>query len=134
MVNLFRSIGTVVSTVFGGVGKTINGVMQTIRSIINTIIRAWNSLQFTVPRVDTPFGTVGGFTIGTPNIPTLHQGGIVPGAPGSDVLTMLQAGERVIPRNAAGGQSIVIQIESFIGSDSDIDRFAEKVAMRLRTA
>ena len=31
----------------------------------------------------------------------MHSGGIVPGVAGSDVLAILQAGERVIPRSAA---------------------------------
>ena len=37
-----------------------------------------------------------------PHIPKLHGGGIVPGAPGSETLAILQAGERVTPAGAAG--------------------------------
>jgi hypothetical protein len=114
-----------------------NGILGAFKSVINAIIRGWNSLSFSLPRVDTPFGVIGGFTLGTPNIPYLHSGGIVPGRRGSDVPAILQAGERVIPMNEAGsgnGGSVVINIESFIGSDRDIDRFADRVALRLRIA
>jgi hypothetical protein len=37
------------------------------------------------------------------NLPSLHAGGTVPGVPGTDVLAMLQAGERVLPRGATNG-------------------------------
>jgi len=83
-----------------------DGIWQAFRGAINSIIRGWNSLTFSMPSIDLgPLGKVGGFTIGTPNIPYLHAGGIVPGAPGSDVLAVLQAGERVIPRSRAGGEA-----------------------------
>lgn len=40
-------------------------------------------------------------------LPVLHSGGVVPGVPGSDVLAMLQAGERVIPRSGGGAGGTV---------------------------
>lgn len=40
-------------------------------------------------------------------LPVLHTGGVVPGVPGSDVLAMLQAGERVIPRSGAATANVV---------------------------
>lgn len=46
------------------------------KSAINSIIRGWNNLSFSVPSVDLgPLGSVGGFTISTPNIPTLQTSG-----------------------------------------------------------
>jgi phage-related protein len=46
------------------------------KSAINSVIRGWNNLSFTVPSVDIPgIGTVGGFTISTPNIPQLAGSG-----------------------------------------------------------
>lgn len=125
------------SRISGAVKGMWDGIWNAFRSVINSIIRGWNSIQFTVPSVELPgLGKVGGFTIGTPNIPYLHSGGIVPGVPGSDVLAMLQAGERVVSRrdvgNGAGG--ITINIEHFVGSDSDIDRLADRLLTRLRVA
>jgi hypothetical protein len=45
---------------------------------------------------------------------------------------MLQAGETVLPRGQGAGTTINVFIESFIGSDRDIDRFTDRVAFRLR--
>lgn len=127
---------------FGGLPGRIAGaargmwdsIASNFKRVINTVIGAWNSLGFRVPYVDLgPLGKWGGFWIGTPNIPYLHAGGIVPGVPGSDVPAILQAGERVLPMREAGrGGGITINIESFVGSDHDIDKFADRLAMRLR--
>jgi hypothetical protein len=65
------------------------------------VIRAWNSLEFKVPSVDVGPVHFGGQTIGVPDVPTLHSGGIVPGRRGEEVLTLLEAGERVIPANGS---------------------------------
>jgi hypothetical protein len=63
-----------------------------------------------------------------------HDGGIVPGPYGSDQLIMAQAGERIVPTGqAAAGQTIIVNIASFIGSDRDIDRFTDRIAFRLRS-
>lgn len=46
------------------------------KSAINFIIRGWNNLSFTAPKVDMgPLGSFGGFTIGVPRIPQLARGG-----------------------------------------------------------
>lgn len=46
-------------------------------------------------------------------LPVLHTGGIVPGVPGADVLALLQAGERVIPRSdSAVGTTINYSINA----------------------
>lgn len=111
---------------------------QGFRDAINGIIGGWNSLQFTVPSIDLPLiGTVGGFTIGVPSIPYLHSGGIVPGVPGSDVLAMLQAGERVVPRGQIGSGGTVININIDQGAYIDgpsVDRLANLITQRLRLA
>jgi hypothetical protein len=107
-----------------------DGIWQAFRGAINSIIRGWNSLTFSMPSIDLgPLGKVGGFTIGTPNIPYLHSGGIVPGAPGSDVLAVLQAGERVVPRSRAGeaGQQVInVGGISVYGVGSDVSASAAK--------
>lgn len=98
--------------VTGAIRNAINGVFR----IINSLIRAWNSLSFTIGGGEYFGVTFPSFTIGTPNIgyiPYLHAGGIVPGAPGSDVLTVLQAGERVTPAGG-GGQPIVNHVHVYL--------------------
>jgi hypothetical protein len=158
VITVFKNIITTVATVRQNVQDAFTGIVNFVKGIpskmssalsnmfrpvwtgfrnfINMLIRGWNSLKFTMPSVDLgPLGRVGGFTIGTPNIPTLHAGGIVPGVPGSDVPAILQAGERVIPRKDVGRGGITINFNGPVyGSDQFIDDFTRKVAMRLRTA
>lgn len=75
----------------------------------------------------------GSVNIGAFNPFPFHDGGIVGGPYGSDQLIMAQAGERVIPNGGASGQTIIVNIASFIGSDRDIDRFSDRLAFRLRS-
>lgn len=94
------------------VSGTFDGIKEAFRSAINWIINRWNGLSFSIPGVDTHIpgvGTIGGFTIGTPNLPTFHTGGIVPGSMGSDTIARLKAGERVTAGRASGGTEIVIR-------------------------
>ena len=78
----------------------------------NGVAKAWNNtigrLSWSVPSW-VPF--IGGNSISVPHLPTFHAGGTVPGAPGQNVLAMLQAGETV--NSAAGGSGGgVIEIRS----------------------
>lgn len=50
------------------------------KSAINSVIRGWNNLSFSIPSVDIPgIGKVGGGTINTPNIPYLASGALATG-------------------------------------------------------
>lgn len=83
----------------GNIGRFLSGVADTIsapfRWAFDGIRNLWNSTVggkgFTVP------SWVPGIGGNEFRIPTLHQGGIVPGSPGSETLALLQAGERVSP-------------------------------------
>ena len=81
----------------------------------------------------TAFGrTIGGFTLGTPNIPEFHTGGVFraprPGGEGLAILrdreTVLQPGER---------QGPLIGVVNLL-SAADPDEIARAIAWRLRTA
>src|SRR5690606_18908344 len=64
-----------------------DGIRNAFRAAINWIIDRWNNLSFTLPSVNIPgLGKVGGFTLNTPNIPRLAQGGIVPATPGGRIV------------------------------------------------
>lgn len=82
------------------IGKdVVNGIIDALNHIIDTIdsgLAGVNAFGF------HPFGAK---TI--PDIPTLHDGGIVPGPSGSDVPAILQAGELVIPRSNVGNLGAV---------------------------
>lgn len=73
-----------------------DGLKTAFRGAINFIIRGWNRLEFKIPGFK--IGPVGydGFTLGLPDIPEFHTGGIVGGTPGQEVLIKALAGERVL--------------------------------------
>jgi len=154
---IFRGISTAANTLWTNIRSAFNGIVsfvggipgriasiargmwdsiwQGFRNIINSIIRGWNSISFTVPRIDLPGGiSVGGFTVGTPNIPLLHTGGIVPGVPGQTVLAALQAGEEVRSRVNRGGGEIHVHLEGAMiyGGPAGLDELAQMLAARLR--
>jgi hypothetical protein len=76
--------------------KIYDFITWPFRTAFNFVSDAWNNtigkLSWTVPAW-VPI--IGGKTISAPHLPHFHEGGIVPGIPGEDVLTVLQAGERV---------------------------------------
>jgi phage-related protein len=95
----------------GKIGGFVSGVSRVItapfRDAFAAVRRAWNSTVggkgFTVP--DWIPG-LGGKSF---RIPYFHRGGTMPGAPGTEGLAMLQAGERVTPAGASGTTTIVIR-------------------------
>ncbi len=59
-----------------------DGIKDAFRAAINYILRGWNSIHLTLPKVDTHIpgvGKVGGFTLQVPQIPLLDTGGVVKG-------------------------------------------------------
>lgn len=109
-----------------------NGIRDAFRGAINWIIDRWNGLSFRIPAVTIPvIGTIGGQTLSTPNIPRLHRGGIVPGAPGSEQLAVLEAGERVTP--AGGGRQMTMEVRASGGGTRADRALAEALAELVRT-
>jgi len=102
-----------------------DGIWQAFRAAINLVIRGWNSLQFMIPSINTHIpgvGTVGGMTVGTPNIPYLAAGGIVT----RPTLAMLGEGgpEAVVPLRGAmaGGAptNIYVTVNAPVGSNPKV--------------
>lgn len=81
-----------------------NFISKPFRAAFNLVADAWNNtigkLSWSVP--DWIPG-IGGNTISVPKLPKFHTGGVVPGVPGTEVMAMLQAGERVSPATSGGG-------------------------------
>lgn len=78
-----------------------DGMKTAFKDAINFIIRGWNSLDFSMPSVDTHIpgvGKIGGWTLGLPDIPQLHSGGVIR----TGGLAMLHAAEVVTPASAVG--------------------------------
>jgi hypothetical protein len=84
--------------------KVANFISAPFKTAFNFIADAWNN---TVGRLSFTFPSwvpgIGGNNISVPHIPKFHSGGVVGGAPGSEQLAILQAGEKVTP--ASGNNS-----------------------------
>lgn len=107
-------------------GKIASSIKNGVRSGINWIIRAWNSLQFTFPKKRIFGHTIGGWTIGTPDIPELHRGGtLVTGGvatiqpdeemvilpPRASVVPLPPGGQEAVPLSVGGdGKPVTIQV------------------------
>lgn len=107
ILEFFKGLPGKIASALSGLGRAIAGVF---RSAFSGIRSAWNSTVggrgFDIP------GWVPGLGGKSFRIPYMHTGGIVPGAPGQEVLAVLQAGERVTPAGAAGGAGVVIELRS----------------------
>src|SRR5574342_562813 len=92
-------------------GKIAGFITAPFRAAFNFISDAWNHtigrLSWTVPRW---IPGIGGNSIAAPQLPRFHGGGTVPGAPGSEMLAVLEAGERVTP--AGQPSTTVIEFRS----------------------
>jgi TP901 family phage tail tape measure protein len=77
IVGFFTDLPARITTATSGM---FDGIKTAFKDAINWVITKWNNLSFTIPGVDTHIpgvGTIGGFTLGTPNIPLLARGGFV---------------------------------------------------------
>ena len=101
--NWLKALPGNIEKAFSNVGRII---LAPYRWAFNMIADAWNNtvgrLSFTVPSW-VPF--IGGDGFSMPKIPKFHTGGIFPGAPGSEGLALLRAGERITPASQSGGGS-----------------------------
>lgn len=129
LVGFFTSLPGKIANAVGGL---FDGIPKAFKAALNWLIRMWNNLQFKLGPFDLgPMGTIGPWTLGTPNLPYFHQGGVVPGTPGSDVLAVLQAGETVVPAGRSGGSGFTIIVQGDVYGDG-IDALADKLALRMR--
>jgi hypothetical protein len=113
-----------------------DGVKDAFRSAVNWIIGKWNGLSFSIPGVNTHIpgvGTVGGFTLGTPNIPYLAQGGRILGGGGLAVvgdagpeLLSLPGGASVAPLPRGGSGSVHVTFD-IAGADAEFLRMIRKM-------
>ncbi len=131
---VFGALGTIIGRVFGAISGIVKGAFNLVIGLVNGIIRAIDSINFHVKIDLGPLGVQrfdwNGFGIGT--IPYLHQGGIIPGSPGADVLVMGQAGERILPANQAGGGGHTFNFYGPIVGLSGMEEVMEMIAQRIR--
>lgn len=103
--------------------KIVNFITAPFKAAFNLVADIWNNtigrLHFKLP--DWIPG-IGGNSISVPQIPKFHRGGEVPGIPGTEMLAVLEAGEKIIPRGgsgsapAGGGRQVKVII---VGGDRD---------------
>ena len=132
-----QGVGSVVGKVFGAVTGTVKSAINTVIGLVNGMIRAIDAVQIHVhlhppdplPSIDFDWNGVG-----IRQLPYLHSGGVVPGTPGSDVLAVLQAGERVLPRGASGAPVVVVNINGGLIDGPTIDALTNALARRLSFA
>ena len=107
-----------------------DGIKDAFRGAINWIISKWNSLSFSLPSFEVLGQKSPGFTLSTPDIALLAQGGLVKGGRGG-VLGMIGEGrddELVVPLDKAGrgggfGTTINVTVVAPVGASSrDIGR------------
>jgi hypothetical protein len=125
------AVGKVITGVFGAILSVIKNTVNAIITAINFIVDAINSIQIHI-HIKPPIGPSIDWDwngMNLPHLPTLHQGGVVPGTPGSDVLAILQAGERVIPLGQSGCGMVNM---TFNVTSNDPDAFARKAMLSLR--
>jgi hypothetical protein len=122
----------------GRIGKAthgmFDGVKSAFRSSINWIIGRWNGLAFSIPGVNTHIpgvGRVGGFTLGTPNIPYLAKGGRILGSGLAMVgergpeQVYLPTGATVAPLTRGGtGGHVVVEVR--LPGEGDFMRITRK--------
>src|SRR5690606_206817 len=100
---VWNGTGDFCDGLWDGITSGIKAAVNAIISVINTVIDGINILikgANHLPGVD--IGLIG-------KIPKLHTGGTVPGAPGQEVMTVLQAGEKVTRAGANRGGEVTIR-------------------------
>jgi tape measure domain-containing protein len=114
-----------------------DSIKEAARGAINWIIRAWNSLQFTLPHLHVFGHDLGGQSIGVPRIPLLANGGQVPvggaaivGEAGPELLTNSGGTANVTPLGGGGRGGLA----HFVLMLPDLRVLAEGVAEEGHTA
>ncbi|HEX6748805.1 MAG TPA: hypothetical protein VF092_16020 [Longimicrobium sp.] len=106
VIGIFKKIPGLIGSAFSTVYSIITAPF---RAAFNAVANLWNGtigrLSWTIP---SWVPGVGGNSIRAPRLPTMHSGGTVPGAPGAQVLAVLQAGETIGSRSAAGGRAELV--------------------------
>lgn len=83
------------------------------KTAFNLIAKLWNNtvgkLSFEIP---SWVPGMGGKGFSMPKLPEFHRGGVVPGAPGTEVPIMAMAGETITPAGGAGGRAYQIVVNA----------------------
>lgn len=109
---IIDEIGKLPGKVTDAASGMFDGIKDAFRAAINWLIDKWNDFSITIGGGTFLGQDIPEMTLNTPNIPRFHDGGVVPGRPGQEVLAILQAGEQVLTADqqramgAGGGWTI----------------------------
>jgi hypothetical protein len=111
--------------------KVSSFISAPFRAAFNLVADAWNNtigqLSWSVP---SWVPIIGGNSISVPHLPHFHSGGVVPGIPGTEMLAVLQAGEKVIPAGGSGGGEQWIRVDLGDLGDALLQPIARAVSRR----
>ncbi|GHJ01620.1 hypothetical protein TPA0906_34850 [Streptomyces olivaceus] len=130
----FGKVITFVSTLHSRIGRASSGMwdglLRSFRSAVNSIIRGWNNLSFTIGGGSIMGVDIPSVTLHTPNIPYLAEGGLITGP----TLAMVGEGredEAVLPLSKLDGmlRSVAGAVRN-TGGDRDVNLRVEVAGPR----
>lgn len=116
-----------------------NGITNAFRSAINWLISLWNGLEFRIPSVDFLGITIGGFTLGTPDIPYLARGtpsfsgGLAVVGEAGPELAALPRGTNVAPNSTIGDLVALLQRIADLLASQRLVADSEGLALAVRS-
>lgn len=111
-----------------------SSLSEGFRGAINWIIGKWNGLSFTLPAINAGPIHIPGYTLSTPNIPYLAQGGIIPATRGGRLAVIGEGGhdEAVVPLprglGSGLGGDVTLRVEA--SSDTEMTRLLVELIRR----
>lgn len=113
-------------------GKIVDVITWPFKTAFNAVARLWNDtvgrLSFEVP---SWVPGMGGKGFSMPKLPTFHQGGVVPGNPGTAVPIMAMAGETVVPAGR-GGTTVIVNFNGVVGDPTTAARQIDTILRQAR--
>lgn len=95
-------IGAAISALGTAIGNGFKGALNLVIDYLNWWVDRVNNIIYGINLVN-PFSDIPSL----PHISRFHQGGVVGGAPGTEQLALLQAGETVTPANRVSTDNVV---------------------------
>lgn len=136
---IFDKFAGIFENIVSAVSTAIGKVVDAIVAPINAVIKIWNGLEFKIPEISIPEfdthipgvgkvggGSVGGMTIGFPDLPTLAAGGVLTSPTlflGGEAGTEIVAPEdmlRQIIRDEGGGGNYTLNMYPRTADSADV--------------
>jgi hypothetical protein len=99
IVNFITSLPSKIKTAASGMW---DGIGDAFKAAVNWVIAKWNGIEFSLPSFKAFGKTIGGFTVGTPDIPYLASGGVTTGPMLAMIGDNPGGREAVIPLDKSG--------------------------------